>query len=56
MGRSAGVNVDIKTTESGHEWIELSPKITRQMRQLSNTCQERMTAIALKALKDAHGR
>ncbi|EYC10218.1 hypothetical protein Y032_0057g2826 [Ancylostoma ceylanicum] len=54
MGRSAGVNVDIKTTESGHEWIELSPKITRQMRQLSNTCQERMTAIALKALKDAH--
>ncbi|KIH42547.1 hypothetical protein ANCDUO_27468, partial [Ancylostoma duodenale] len=54
-GRSAGVNVDIKITESGQEWMEISPKITRQMRQLSNTCQERMTAIALKALKDAHG-
>ncbi|KAL6727945.1 hypothetical protein Aduo_009775 [Ancylostoma duodenale] len=53
-GRSAGVNVDIKITESGQEWMEISPKITRQMRQLSNTCQERMTAIALKALKDAH--
>ncbi|ETN80439.1 hypothetical protein NECAME_09169 [Necator americanus] len=56
LGRSAGVALDLKTTEYGYEWIELSPKIARQMREEDNVCQQKLTTIALKALKDAHGR
>ncbi|KHJ95594.1 protein, SNF2 family [Oesophagostomum dentatum] len=54
LGRSAGAHVEIRATESGHEWIELSPKITKLMQRLSTSVQERLTTISLKALKDAN--
>ncbi|WKX98489.1 hypothetical protein Q1695_013850 [Nippostrongylus brasiliensis] len=51
LARAAGVNVNVD--DSCHEWSIISPKITPVIRRMSRQDQERLTRIALKALKDA---
>ncbi|VDM56681.1 unnamed protein product, partial [Angiostrongylus costaricensis] len=54
LARAVGIPVDIKTMDSGHEFIHIAPKITRLLSESSVVFQERVTKISLYALKDAH--
>lgn len=54
VARAVGIPVDVETADNGNDFVHIAPKINRFISDLSVVYQERVTKIALYAVKDAH--